>query len=104
MLDLNWKLLMGLNYCIEQCGVTGKSSQAWVGKPSSGRRWSNPSGHIPTGTLSSLEKKDLFNFTRKKTLVTFPGATENPWTALNCVITQCKGAVFSVGDKTKTIS
>ena len=37
--------------------VTGKSSLAWEGRPSSGKRWSIPSGHIPMGTESSLAKK-----------------------------------------------
>ena len=47
-------------------GGTGKSSLAWVGRPSSGRHWSTLSGHIPTGTLSSLAEKN-FCIRRKKT-------------------------------------
>ena len=39
---------------------TDKSSQAWVGRPSSGRHLSTPSDHIPKGTLSSLKKTNFW--------------------------------------------
>ena len=38
-------------------GSTGTSSLAWEDKPSSGRRWSTPSDHTPTGTSSFLAEK-----------------------------------------------
>ena len=54
--ESSWRFRFNWSHLFPQC-FTGKSSLAWEGRPSSGKRWSVPSGHIPMGTESSLAKK-----------------------------------------------
>ena len=72
-------------------GSTGTSSLAWEDKPSSGRRWSTPSDHTPTGTSSFLAEKKFHIQGEKQPP---PGTPRNPWKTFNCFTMQCQGCLY----------